>query len=519
MPPKQKRIEDINDAFKELGNTLQKVAISPNVNSYVPHKKQIKFHSSDKRTRLYIGGNRSGKTTGGIVEDIWWLTGKHPYLQTPDPNIRPVMGRLVSVDFLNGIAKIIIPQLKQWLPPSALKGGTWSDAYSASERILTFENGSQLELMSYDQDLEKFAGTSRDFIHFDEEPPQAIYNECRARLVDRKGNSWFTMTPVEGMTWMFDTIYEPGILGSKTIGVIEVSMEENPHLDPEEIANFLEGLDENERAARGQGKFVQMGGLIYKKFSLDTHVIEQIDFKEFLDQKKYKIYMSLDHGLNNPTSVHWHAVDNDGNVITFDEHYESQRIVDYHAAVILQRDQLHGRKPDINICDPALAQRNAITGTSIQTEYAIRGIGFALGNNDVRTGIAKVSQYLEPRGDGTPSWHITRNCGNLIREIQRYRWKTWASRRQQDQNNAYDEPHKKDDHAMDDVRYFFSFMPELKHQPPIDPKKSVTQLMGSQAGKSGMADTWKRIDPNLTPEVLGRPKNIWKEVLNEEGLY
>jgi phage terminase large subunit-like protein len=518
MPPKERKIATLEDAFTELGNTLQRVAISPNVNSYIPHKKQVMFHSAVEETRLYIGGNRSGKTTGGIVEDIWWLTGKHPYIETPDPLSRPVMGRLVSVDFINGIKKIIIPQLKQWLPPSELHGGTWFTAYSESERVLTLANGSQLELMSYDQDLDKFAGTSRDFIHFDEEPPEDIYTECQARLIDRKGRAWITMTPVEGMTWMFDTVYEPGVMGNRYIKVIEVDMHENPHLDKETVDRFLNSLSEEERDARGKGKFVQMGGLIYKKFRYDTHVIPEIPFEEFLDTNKYEIYMSLDHGLNNPTSVHWHAVDTDGNVITFDEHYESQRIIDYHASVIVQRNAMHGRAPFISIADPALAQRNAVTGTSIQTEYAIRGVGLALANNDVRTGIAKVSQYVEPREDGTPAWRITQNCGNLIREIQRYRWKTWANKKQQNKNNAYDEPHKKDDHAMDDCRYFFTLMPELKHIPPVaNSGLTIQQLMGSQGGTKGMADPWKKIDPNLDPNRT--PKNTWEPVLNDGELW
>jgi len=510
MKKKDGKPLSVADIFGELGSNLNRVAVSPNVHSYKAHLKQEMFHKAIERTRLYIGGNRSGKTTGGIVEDIWWLSGKHPYQQTPDPTIRPVLGRLVSVDFNNGIAKIILPQLKQWLPPSLLVGGSWEDSYSAGERTLTLANGSQLELMSYDQDLDKFAGTSRDFIHFDEEPPKAIFTECKARLIDRKGKSWITMTPVEGMTWMFDDIYQPGVLGQGSIKVIEVDMEDNPHLDRDEINEFLSGLDESEKAARKQGRFVQMGGLIYKKFNLDTHVIPQIDFKEFADVRKYKIYMSLDHGLNNPTSVHWHAVDKEGRVITFDEHYESQRIIDYHATVIHQRNAMHNRVPDFNIMDPACAQRNAVTGTSIQTEYAIRGVGFALANNDVRTGIAKVSQYVNIAPDGRPYWLITQNCGNLIKEIQRYRWKTWASKKQQDQNNPYDEPHKKDDHAMDDCRYFFSFMPELKndYKEPADvATENLHKFMKNHAGNSA-TDIWHKVDPNLTKESLTR-KSIW----------
>lgn len=508
MTAKRERINSMEDALKSLAENLYRVADFPDLNSYVPHAKQKRFHESDKRIRLYIGGNRSGKTTGGIVEDLWWLTRKHPYIRIPD---RPIAGRIVSVDFLNGIEKIIKPQLQQWLPPSELRGGSWSSAYEASTRTLYLDNGSFVELMSYDQDLDKFAGTSRDFIHFDEEPPQSVYTECQARLIDRKGKSWITMTPVEGMTWIFDTIYEKGTLGDPHIDVIEVDMAENPHLDQEEVSIFLNSLDADERDARGKGKFVQMGGLVYKAFSPSIHVIDQIDFDEF-KKTRYKQYLSLDHGFNNPTAVLWHAADKDNVVITFDEHYEAGRIVDYHAAVIHDRNKLHGRVPDVNICDPALAQSQAVTGTSIQTEYAIRGIGFALGNNDVTTGIAKVNQYLALRGNNKPSWYITRNCANLIREIQRLRWKTWSSKKQQSQNNPYDQIHKKDDHACDSARYFFSFMPELAPTQAKMPSTVLPRIGGESARMPG----GKWIDPNLTPEALGRNKTSWNIVLNDE---
>ena len=508
MVKKAKPIASLEEAMKEMSDNLARLAYAPDINSYTPHAKQVKFHSSTKKTRLYIGGNRSGKTTGGIAEDIFWLTRKHPYVKTPD---RPVAGRIVSVDFINGINKIIIPQLKQWLPPSQLRGGTWTTAYDAQERILNLENGSFVELMSYDQELDKFAGTSRDFIHYDEEPPESIYTECQARLIDRKGRSWITMTPVEGMTWIFDVLYEPGTTGSKLIDVVEVDMAENPHLDEEEVENYLGGLSEDERKARGQGKFVQMGGLVYKIFHRDSHVIPPINPAK-LKGPEYKWFMSLDHGFNNPTAVLWHAVDRQGRVVTFDEHYMSEKTIDFHSAVILDKDKSHGRMPDVRICDPALTQRNAVTGTSIQTEYAIRGIGMALGNNDVLTGVAKVNQYLEPGFDGKPNWLITENCANLIREIQRLRWKTWASKKQQSQNNPYDQIHKKDDHACDSARYFFSFVPELKQSAPLPRAKVEIPAIGGTSAKR--ADL-PNLDPNLMPDKLGK-KTEWRVVLNDD---
>ncbi len=495
----------LTDMLLVMGEELGRTAHTPNINAYKPHAKQVDFHKAEQRRRLYIGGNRSGKTTGGIVEDIWWLTKRHPYRRIPDG---PVFGRIVCVDFLNGIEKIIKPQLKRWIPPSELRGGCWADAYEAGIRTLFFENGSFVELMSYDQDLDKFAGTSRHFIHFDEEPPEAIYTENMARLVDTRGSMWMTMTPVEGMTWIFDEIYEKGRMGDKNISITEVDMAENPHLDPEAVAEYLDSLSEDERDARGSGKFIQMGGLVYKAFKPEIHVVDPIDFKD-IARKEFKHYMSLDHGFNNPTAVEWHAVDRDNNVLTFDEHYEAGRIIDYHAAVIKDRNKDHGRTPDISVCDPALEQRQGVTGTSIRTEYAIRGIGFVLGNNDVQTGVVKVNEYLTTLNErGRPLWQITSNCGNLIRELLRLRWQTWSSKKQQQTNNPYEKIHKKDDHACDSSRYFFTLMPSLKQTIPLP----VAAQKVNGFGNSGVDAAKFRVDPGLTPNALAAKKTEWTRI-------
>lgn len=506
MPPQKKNPNlTMTDMLLVMGEELNKSAHTPNINAYRPHQKQVDFHSAAHKRRLYIGGNRSGKTTGGIVEDIWWLTHRHPYRRIPD---RPIAGRIVCVDFLNGIEKIIKPQLKQWIPPSELRGGNWTDAYDAGTRTLNFQNGSFVELMSYDQDLDKFAGTSRDFIHFDEEPPELIYTENMARLIDRKGSMWMTMTPVEGMTWIFDTLYEKGRMGDPGIKVVEVDMAENPYLDPEAVQEYLDSLTEDERKARGAGQFVQMGGLVYKAFDPDIHIVDSVDPKTLLGPN-YKHYMSLDHGFNNPTAVLWHAVDTDNNVLTFDEHYEAGRIIDYHATVIHEREKAHLRVPDVRVCDPALAQRQGVTGTSIQTEYAIRQIGFILGNNDVPTGVAKINEYLtELRENGQPKWQITANCGNLIREILRLRWKTWSSKKQQSQNNPYEQIHKKDDHACDSARYLFGLMPTLKQTVPLPPARPKLDMFGATA----VAANQFKIDPNLTPEALKAKETQWTRI-------
>lgn len=447
------------DALGLLAERLRNQAQAPNVFAYEPHPKQEIFHKSPLKKKLYIGGNRSGKTTAGIVEDIWWLTGTHPDRETPQT---PVRGRVVSVDFVNGIEKIILPQFKQWLPASYLINGSWEDSYDKLLRTLTLSNGSFIEFMSYDQDLDKFAGTSRHFIHYDEEPPQDIFTECNARLVDTGGSYWVTMTPVEGMTWVYDTLYEPGMDNQKNILVIEVSMTDNPHLNPEAIEDFLDSLDADERKAREHGQFVQLGGLIYKHFSLATHVRPA----GWLPPREWLVAASLDHGYNNPTAWLWHAVSPDGEVVTFKEHYVSGQTIDYHAAAVHRINKEIGRVPDYYIGDPSIRNTDAITGTSIHLEYIKFGVPIVLGNNDVKAGINRVSRYLKLRPNGKPNWVITEDCPHLIREMRRYRWGTYASKKIANQNNLKDEPHKKDDHACDSARYFFMSRPDLIAEVP-----------------------------------------------------
>jgi phage terminase large subunit-like protein len=453
MPRNKEEFESNAAAFKLLADRLKGHVTKPNMYGYTPHAKQEIFHRSTSKKKLYIGGNRSGKTVGGIVEDLWWLTGRHPYREVPEA---PVRGRIVSVDFVNGIEKIILPEISRWIPASDLKGGSWSTAYDKLLRVLTLANGSFVEFMSYDQDLDKFAGTSRHFIHFDEEPPQDIYTECLARLVDTGGSFWITMTPVEGMTWIYDTLYEPGLLEENDIQVIEISMTENPYLGEVEVQSFLSSLSADERKAREHGKFVQLGGLVYKDFNKDLHVVEPM-----VPSKDWQWVASLDHGYNNPTAWLWHGISADGSVVTFYEHYEQGMTVDAHAKRVHEINNQLGRPPDYYIGDPSIRNTDPITGTSIQQEYIKYGIPITLANNDVAAGINRVASYLKPRADGRPNLVITENCDNLIRELGRYRWATYANRRLNNKNNAQEKAHKKDDHACDSLRYFIMSRPDL----------------------------------------------------------
>lgn len=470
--------------MREAADRLSQSVRAPNILMYKPHPKQLIFHKSTDWGRMYAGGNRSGKTYSAIIEDLWYATNTHPYKETPPP---PVRGRVVGVDFTWGVGQILIPMFKMLAQPSTLLGGTWDTGYSKSERVLTFENGSTIEFMSYDQDVEKFSGTSRHFIHYDEEPPKVVFDECQMRIIDTEGEFWISMTPDKGLTWIYDSIYNnvlksvdkivlekagPAhgqVVRSPSLGItiIEVDAEENPYLSELGRTRAMSMLDDDAKIARKSGKFVEMSGLVYKSFDPAIHVIPA--FKPDFD---WDWYSSTDHGWNNPTATLWHAVAPNGDVYTFSEHYASNMTVEEHATTMTLREQAWGRVPDMRVGDPAMKQTSGITGTSIIQEYGDRGIYITVEGipRDVQIGIARIQQYLKINpATKKPRWFITDNCVNLINEMQRLHWRKYASRKMQFDNNKSELIHKKDDHACDSARYFFTCMPELSMADFIDP--------------------------------------------------
>lgn len=526
---------NLNDAILQMADMIKEGSMAPDIGKYKPHEKQFIFHSDPRKKCLYIGGNRSGKTTGGVVEAIWRATCTHPY--RPELNaIGPNRGRVVAVDFLKGVDQIIIPQYKQWTKPSMLRGGSWESAYDNFTRILTFSNGSTIEFMSYEQKLDKFAGTSRHWIHFDEEPPKSIYTECLARLVDTNGEWWITMTPVEGMTWIYEDLYEPNIMladKDRKVNIVEINTLENPYLTQEGIENLMDSMTDDDTVTRIGGGFVRKGGRIYKNFDPTPGAVQVLsdsirDPKTFFPESNWMWALSLDHGFNNPTAVGWYAINEEGYVVKFDEWYKSDYTIDQHAKVIKQKIKEHGRFPDLLVADPAIKQKNGVSGTSIYEEYIKYGLAFTMGNNDVKAGLIRVKKYFTPApypGLAGANRHplyggtkplpgatdtvvapcvegkyarllIDPRCVHTIKEHKSYRWKTYTDKKKQFENNPYDEPHKKDDHTCDETRYLIMTRPDLMANSNETGREQIEAAMRDLDEKLAIAGPWGLADPN-----------------------
>jgi hypothetical protein len=80
-------------------------------------------------------------------------------------------------------------------------------------------------------------------------------------------------------------------------------------------------------------------------------------------------------------------------------------------------------------------------------------------NKDLFSGIARVKTYLK-NALGQSKLFIFKNCVNMIREFKSYFW------------GEGDNPRKKDDHSLDELRYYLMTKPKNN---PISPPKTEIQ--------------------------------------------
>ncbi len=468
--------EEILKRLAEVENELKKRRRDgENLASYnsgkKKHKKQIAFHKCKKR-RWVFGGNRSGKTECGAAETVYLARGIHPYRKNK-PN---VFGWVVSptAQVQRDVAqKKVLHYLRpDWIADIVMTSGRKdSPQTGVIDQIVVknvFGGTSVIGFKSFDQGREKFQGSSLDFVWFDEEPPKEIYEECLMRVIDKRGDIFGTMTPLKGLTFLYEEIY----LNRKNNPEIWYEFMEwadNPYLSPKEIKLMESTLDESTLQSRKLGRFCTREGLVYPEFDEHVHVVQP-----FPVPPDWQDNISIDPGLKNPLSAHWYAVDYDDNVYVIAEHYAAGKDIDYHAQAIHAMSESLGWKRDGKgrvsaLIDSAAQQRTLASQKSVAELFYERDI---LANprveKDLFSGISRVKSYLN-RGNGLPDLYIFSSCPNLIREIKSYFW------------GSGDAPVKRDDHAMDELRYYLMSRP--KNAPPEAEESAVKRDKERRARK------------------------------------
>jgi len=443
-----KKIIEINNQ-KKLNKVNGKLAIYNS--GKVKHLKQLAFHMCNKKNRWVFGGNRSGKTECGAVETVWLARGIHPYRQNRKDVSIWVVSLSTQVQRDVAQAKILSYLNKNWIEDVVMISGRKGSLENGVIDYITIKNVfggiSKIGFKSCDQGREKFQGTSLDYVWFDEEPPEDIYKECKMRVLDKCGEVYGTMTPLKGLTWVYNVIYL-NENNDDEVWCEFMEWADNPYLSENEIKSLTQTLSQSELESRRYGKFNSNGGQVYSEFDESVNVIDP-----FYIPPEWYDNISIDPGLKNPLSAHWYAVDYDGNIYVIAEHYETGQTIEYHTNKIKEICKRLNWFTSSNgmysaIIDSAANQKTLSSPKSVTELFYDNGLLVnPKVNKDLFTGINRVKSYLK-NSNGVSKLFIFRNCVNMIREIKGYFW-----------GNS-DAPIKKDDHAMDDLRYYIMNRPE-----------------------------------------------------------
>ena len=460
-------MKEIIQRLLQIEKEQQKRAKGDNLSNYntgeIKHLKQLEFHKCQKKNRWVFGGNRSGKTECGAVESVYMARGIHPYRKNKDNVFGWVVSLSQQVQRDVAQAKILRYLNKSWiLDVTMLSGKKESLEYGVIDQIRiknVFGGVSVIGFKSCDQGREKFQGSSLDFVWFDEEPPKDIYDECRMRVLDKKGDIFGTMTPLKGLTFIYDEIYLNSN-NSDQVWYEFMEWADNPYLDKGEIDAISQSLSDDQIESRRFGRFKSGSGLVYSEFDPNIHVLsEPINLPS-----EYQDIVSIDPGLNNPLSAHWYMVDYDGNVFVVAEHFEAGKDVSYHSQKIKQiSDEIGWKRNRFNqidaLIDSAANQKTLASTKSVTELFLEQGINVNPNvNKDLFSGIQRVKQYLKVI-DGKSKIYIFPSCVNLIRELKSYRY------------GKEDLPRKQDDHCLDELRYYLMTKP--KNAPPAKAKTDV----------------------------------------------
>lgn len=175
--------------------------------TFKAHTKQLRWLGSRARRRIMFGANRTGKSVvvheSAVEEAVGWS----PALTRAARSfvVYPRVQRIWVVALDDNLSRDISEQMiDMFIPPEERpwRGNDWS----ASDKIFTLRNGNTIGLKSCEAGRAKFQGTSRHKIKFDEEPPEDVYSESVARILDTGGGIDFSFTPINGSLWLHKLI-------------------------------------------------------------------------------------------------------------------------------------------------------------------------------------------------------------------------------------------------------------------------------------------------------------------------
>lgn len=262
--------------------------------------------------------------------------------------------------------------------------------------------------------------------------PRSFVEQALARCSVEGSRYFFNCNPEYPSHWF----YREWIQGKdkKNALYIHFLMEDNPSLSEEMLQRYKKLYEGAFKRRFIDGEWGCVSGAVYP-FMEDGGMYVPVPEGEW---EEYCV--SCDYGTVNPSSFGlWGRMD--GRWYRIAEEYYDSRREGHSRTDEEQYDALcgliRGREPTAVIVDPSAA--SFIEVIERHGEYRVERA-----DNNVLDGIRKTAQALS-----SGEIVICNSCPDAMREFSLYRW---------EENAPRDTVIKRDDHAMDDIRYFVSYI-------------------------------------------------------------
>lgn len=421
------------------------------IDFYPKHKLMFDL-GSEYRERVFMAGNRIGKTVCGGYEVACHLTGLYPSWWKGRRFTGPIKAWVAGKDKTttrDTIQKELFGGLGQFgsgMIPASYIERTWSMQGVPNgielAKVKHVSGGfSELGIKSYDRGVEAFMGTAMDLIWLDEECPEDVYGECLIRTMTTNGIVLTTFTPKKGLTPLLVTLGSNADMfgGERYVEmeqldhkpsrvVVQASWNDVPHLDENAKREILSGTPVYLRKAVTEGIPAIGEGLVYP---VDR---SEITYEPFEIPSHYKRWYGLDVGWNCTAAVFFAEDPDSGNIYVTNE-YRGTR-----AEPIIHAQQLKAMSQGwmMGAVDPASHNRGQGDGKKLIQVYRAHGLKLTEANNAVNSGIASVWEGLS-----TGKLKIAKHCHAIFREMMLYRVENSQIK-------------KTDDHCMDALRYGYN---------------------------------------------------------------
>lgn len=268
------------------------------------------------RFYLYYGGNGAWKTHSGayitVLLALWYDTKKYwlPYIGTKK-NI------WICTKSWSNVKSTIAPYLlgdfsKTRIPPDEIEKITQDNGIL---KAIKLKNWCEIHIKTYDQGQENVQWGNPDWMWLDEEPTnEDVWSELKARTRKAECEMLITMTPLNGLTWVYDFFFNSTNEElTKKCKIYRVSSLDNPFTDK----TWTMGMTEEEYRLRVDWSFENPTWLVYSSFIRSKNVVDDFPPRQLWDNILF--YKWIDFWTSHPTAVVFVATDEDDNIYVYDE--------------------------------------------------------------------------------------------------------------------------------------------------------------------------------------------------------